>query len=563
MIINWKYLKHPETLILIDQFQYRPEYITINADYSVLNTKERDRCPANSLAEYLSTSILKHEGVKKALIDYRTKQELSYAELHYDSMKFANVLKKLGFTKSDLVLFFGDNSIEYAVCMLGVIFLGSVYCPVTPANGPFELSEQVNDSKSSLLIIDSEKLTVLESALANETYRDKIKKNLKLIIVINSGGRDHDDTSISKLRIALNDDGVSSYKDIMKTDVENKSIDKFDVNLDDKLIVVYTSGTTGLPKGAIHSNRSVLSSLVFFDNPFKHHEFAFWFPFGHISGSMVIFANLIQGLTNTLFKEAKLDDILELVASKKIPYVWISPEHASMMSKRDYTQSYDLSGLKTICCGGSKIPPNQSESIRQRYGVNFYECYGCTEFMFGVSNEDIIRGIWKPGDVGRPTPGIELKIKDVNSDRSLPAYERGEICLRGPLRLVGYLNNKQATDATIDKDGWFHSGDVGYYDETGALFIVDRIKELLKFRAWSVSPNEIEDFLLRQTDVEEVCVIGVKHSLDVNHLRAYIKLRNGSQMTKQELIELVNDDSTKSFVWKKSRDDDDHHGMMG
>src|SRR5699024_9065978 len=120
----------------------------------------------------------------------------------------------------------------------------------------------------------------------------------------------------------------------------------------------------------------------------------------------------------------------------------------------------------------------------------------------------------KVGNVGTPLPGVEMKIVDLETGRSLPAGQRGEICFRGPPRFVGYLNNEEATRATIDSDGWYHSGDVGYYDPDGALYVVDRIKEIIKYKYWSIFPAEIEDFLYRHEAVEAACVVGVRHVTD-------------------------------------------------
>lgn len=152
----------------------------------------------------------------------------------------------------------------------------------------------------------------------------------------------------------------------------------------------------------------------------------------------------------------------------------------------------------------------------------------------------ITPGITPLGSVGAVCPNAEMKIVSLETGEALPSGQQGEICFRGPTRFVGYLGNPEETRATIDSDGWYHSGDVGYYDESGELFIVDRIKEIIKYQHWSVFPSEIEDFLHRHPAIESVCVIGVKHATDGALPRAYIVLNSTHSQTKpDEIIQYV------------------------
>ncbi len=159
------------------------------------------------------------------------------------------------------------------------------------------------------------------------------------------------------------------------------------------------------------------------------------------------------------------------------------------------------------------------------------ECFGPLD-----SSAD---GEFVSGCVGSVSALTEIKIIDLNTGKSLGPNLEGEICLRGPQLFVGYLSNESATKSAIDSKGWFHSGDVGHYDEKERFFITDRLKELIKFEAWSIAPAEIESLLLTHESVDSVAVVGVKHKTDGQLPRAFIKVKNGSKVTEEELIKFV------------------------
>jgi acyl-CoA synthetase (AMP-forming)/AMP-acid ligase II len=160
-----------------------------------------------------------------------------------------------------------------------------------------------------------------------------------------------------------------------------------------------------------------------------------------------------------------------------------------------------------------------------------------TEFLMPLNSS--CDGEFISGCVGRVSANSEIKIIDLNTGKSLGPNIDGEICLRGSQLFIGYLNNKSATKSSIDSNGWFHTGDVGHYDEEERFFITDRLKELIKFKAWSVAPAEIESLLLTHESVESVAVVGVKHKTDGQLPRAFVKVKNNSKVTEEELVRYV------------------------
>jgi 4-coumarate--CoA ligase len=162
-----------------------------------------------------------------------------------------------------------------------------------------------------------------------------------------------------------------------------------------------------------------------------------------------------------------------------------------------------------------------------------------TEFCPAVESPNIEDTEFIPGNCGHVSRITELKIVDLKSGQSLGPNIDGEIWLRGPQMFSGYLDNIEATNETIDSDGWLHTGDIGHYDQNERIFITDRIKEMINYDAWPISPVEIEQFLLTHESVAEVAVVGIKHEIDEQWPRAYVKLKEGESATEEELVKYV------------------------
>jgi long-subunit acyl-CoA synthetase (AMP-forming) len=162
-----------------------------------------------------------------------------------------------------------------------------------------------------------------------------------------------------------------------------------------------------------------------------------------------------------------------------------------------------------------------------------------TEFMPITEYPDIEYIEFIPGSFGQISQTTELKIVDINNGQTLGPNKKGEICLRGPKMFSGYLNNIEATKKTIDSDGWFHTGDIGHYDQNERIFITDSIKDIIKYRNWPVFPAEIEQILLTHESVAEVVVIGIKHEIENQWPRAYVRLKEGKKAKEEELKKYV------------------------
>lgn len=443
---------------------------------------------------------------------------------------------KSGITNQDVILFFADNCIDYLVSQLAMIYLGVMISPVTPANGAYELANQILDTNGSILILDRHHVeTVLMPALDNEKYASAIKQ-LKKIIVMDL----NDDAElIQKLQQhSKAPKQILSLKQIPKNQSDSlERIPYFETDQNDQLFIVFTSGTTGQPKGVIHTHKTAVALIEIYKPIICPVVYSFWYPMGHVSGTLIGFYNLYYGMTLVLEPDSELEGLLSSVEKYQITQLVISPSHTTDLARENFNQRYNLQSLRMISFGGSKVPQEHIDEIKKKYNVMMFNMYGSSEMLAPtcVFMDDTD----PPGTVGRPCSNTEVKIIDLNTGQNLPPNSPGEICSRGPHRFVGYWRNEEATAKAIDSQGWYHSGDLGYLDEQGNLFIMDRIKEMIKFRHWSISPFEIEEFLAGHHAVSAVCVVGVKHQIDGQLLRAYVEIRPGHHVTEQELIKFT------------------------
>ncbi|OTF83199.1 hypothetical protein BLA29_004871, partial [Euroglyphus maynei] len=494
----------------------------IDEKFVVKSTRETIKIPELTFSEYLYQKISGQDPERIALIDSKDGTKLTYAQLNRKIQQYSRGFLNLGITKTDHVLFFGNNSIEYIIAQLAFIYLGVIISPSKPANGAYELVNQMRDLNASILIIDRKNLEkILIPAFDNEKYGPSIKKLKKIIII------DPDDDKEMIQKLNDNEQMISMKRITENQDDHLERIPYFETNKDDYLFMVYTSGTTGQPKGAIHTHYTIIS-LIELSKPIMCPViYSFWYPMGHISGTAMSCYNLCYGITMVVESDINIEKLLTSVEKYQISQLPISPSHMCDLVRQNFNLKYKLESLRLMTFGGSKVPREQIDEIKRKYNIKTFDMYGSTEMM--GSHCISFDGTDPPGSVGSPTHNTEMKIIDLNTGENLPPNSPGELCCRGPQRFVGYWQNEEATAKAIDSNGWYHTGDLCYYDEQGNLFIKDRIKELVKFRYWSISPFEIEEFLVEHPAVNASCVIGVKHQTDGQWLRAYVEIRKGHQ----------------------------------
>ena len=426
-------------------------------------------------------------GDKPALIDGPTGRTLTYAQVADGVRRVATALSRRGFKKGDVFAIYSPNLPEYALVFLGVAALGGTVTTVNPLYTARELATQLKDCRAKLLI------TV-------PTFLDKAKEA--------ANGVD----TIQDIYVFGTADGAKPFSELLAAPPEPP---KVTINpREDVVALPYSSGTTGLPKGVMLTHRNLVANLCQCQGMenwecFGESDRVFAaLPFFHIYGMVVI---MMLGLANgsTIVSMPRFDfaEFLAAVQKYKLTVLPLVPPIVLGMVKSPAVAQFDLSSVRLIFSGAAPLGADQARELSEKMKCPVTQGYGMTEAS-PVTHLSPTRGsVLKFGSAGRIVPNTEVKIVDPTSGEELGPNKEGELLMRGPQIMKGYLGKPEDTAASIDREGWYHTGDVGYVDDDGWFFIVDRTKELIKYKGMQVAPAELEALLLTHPNILDAAVV--------------------------------------------------------
>jgi acyl-CoA synthetase (AMP-forming)/AMP-acid ligase II len=453
-------------------------------------------------------------GDKPALIDGPSGRAVSYAELGERIAAMRGGLLARGFGRGDALAIYLPNLPEYAVAFHAAASAGGRATTANPLYTAGELGHQLHDSGARFLVTAP---PLLETALAAA-----------------------EDAGVEEVFVVGEDERATPLAELLAADpVPVAAIDP----ADDLAVLPYSSGTTGLPKGVMLSHRNLVANLIQAGEVLGvngEDTLVGCLPFFHIYGMTVIMnLGLRNGATIVTMPRFDLAQFLELIERHGVTVGFVVPPIALALARHPAIDAADLSSLRFLMCGAAPLGPELTEAVEARLGCLVVQGYGMTETSPVTHTIPIDPERNRAGTVGPPLRGTECRLVDPESGEDVAAGERGELWIRGPQVMRGYLNNEEATAATIDADGWLHTGDVGVMDEAGYYSIVDRLKELIKYKGFQVPPAELEALLLTHPAVADAAVVGVPDEEAGELPKAFVVVAAGEELDHDELMAWV------------------------
>jgi fatty-acyl-CoA synthase len=476
---------------------------------------------------------------KPFLVFYDT--QISYAEFKDEAERIAGWLQVQGVKKGDRVLLYMQNSPQFVLAYYGILRANAVVVPVNPMNMTTELRHYVRDAGARVAIVAQDIYPQMQPLLGSAaeqglqqilvaTYSDYLKAPTDLKVP----------DFVKAPRTVLAEPGVTLWSDMLAANVRPGAIE---VGPDDLCVMPYTSGTTGHPKGCMHTHRTVMHTLMAGYQWFGIQQDAVYLavlPFFHVTGMQGSMSGPLQsGATVVLLPRWDREAAAQCIARYGVTSWTAIPTMIIDFLMNPNLDSYDLSSISRMSGGGAAMP----EAIAQKLldmGITYVEGYGLSETIAPSHINPPDRA--RKQCLGIPIFDVESMVVDPNEFKELPPGEVGEVLTRGPQVFKGYWNNPEATrNAFVEIDGksWFRTGDLAYVDEDGYFFMVDRLKRMINASGFKVWPAEVEALMYQHPAIQEACVISAKDPHRGETVKAVVVIKEAQRgtVTEQDIVD--------------------------
>ncbi|MGB0389232.1 MAG: 4-coumarate--CoA ligase family protein [Ardenticatenaceae bacterium] len=476
----------------------------------------------------LTDFVFQHAGQdldKPALIDGPTGRTITFGQLIGGSRKMAAGLAQRGFGKGDVFAIYSPNVPEYAIAFFGTTMIGGVVTTVNPLYTAGELTHQLNDSGARFL------LTI--PMFLDKALEAAEKSGVEEVFVFGEA------------------EGATPFVALLNNDGQ---VPEVEINpRDDLAVLPYSSGTTGRSKGVMLTHYNLVANMTQCEDldQFTSDDVAIGIlPFYHIYGMVVIMSfTLGKGATVVSMPRFDLVQFLEVMEKYSVTAAYVVPPIVLALAKHPIIDNYSFPKLRFVNSGAAPMPEPVANACAQRLDCVVKQGYGMTE-LSPVSHATAITFPIKVTAVGPVIANTESRIVDVATGEDVEPGQSGEIWVRGPQVMKGYHNRPDATAATIDEEGWLHTGDIGYVDEDEYFYVIDRVKELIKYKGFQVAPAELESLIQSHPAVADVAVIPSPDEEAGEVPKAFIMLKPGSSATAEQIMGFV---ATRVAPHKKIR----------
>eukprot|EP00092_Neocalanus_flemingeri_P009971 GFUD01010749.1.p1 GENE.GFUD01010749.1~~GFUD01010749.1.p1 ORF type:complete len:538 (+),score=152.80 GFUD01010749.1:161-1774(+) len=484
--------------------------------------------PPTPLAHFMVNRLAENSD-NIAFIDGTTGATTTRGQLREQILRFSGAMKSR-VKPDDVVAVSLPNIPQFLLPVLGSIHAGAQVCLYNPIYTEEETGHAMSLTKPKFVVTTGLSLPTIQSQMKNTGIEE---------VIVVGPAPEHSNTT--------------PFTSMLQESCSTAGIIPPDLNT--TALMPFSSGTTGMPKAVCLSHRNVVSHLCQTLHPVfgavePGMNMMCLLPMFHMYGMTMTLTALCRSGIVTSLPRFELGTFLNAIQTYKIQHVPIVPPIATVLAKHPDVEKYDLSSVIAIPCASAPLSKDIQNAIFSRINVNtIRNGYGMSEMVAAgiVPHPDNAVDVMKKGSIGEVMAGMEARIIDVETGEDLGPDQEGEILLRGPNVMKGYLGDAGATAATVDNDGWIHTGDVGKYDENNDFFITDRLKELIKHKGWQVAPAELEGIILSLPGVQDAGVIGVpaKEEGDGDVPKAFVVRKPGSDVTSEDIVQGVADKVAK------------------
>ncbi|KAJ4781937.1 4-coumarate--CoA ligase-like 4 [Rhynchospora pubera] len=456
--------------------------------------------------------------LQPALIDAFSSASLSFPSLLSQSSSLATALCSSPFNLSpgSVAFILSPSRLEISVLYLALISIGVVVSPANPASSLSEISHQIGLCKPSI-------------AFSVSSVASKIPSEIPILLL-----------------------DSPFFTSILSSNVPNSPVPT--IKQSDTAAILYSSGTTGRVKGVILTHRNLIACIA--DQHTRRSEklaeaaaagetpsqtvALFTIPLFHVFGFFMLFRAIATGETTVLMERFEFGAMLRAIEKYKVTIVPAAPPLIVALAKSPDVLRFDLSSLQTIGVGGAPLGRELAQQFIARFpNVDLVQGYGLTESGGSVSVTVGPEESKMYGSAGRLGANLEAKIVDPSTGEALGPGQRGELCIRGLIIMKGYVGDDEATSSTLDREGWLKTGDLCYINEDGFLYIVDRLKELIKYKAYQVPPAELELILHTQPGIADAAVVPYPDEEAGEIPMAFVVRQPGIHLTEKEIMDFV------------------------
>ncbi|QOV12949.1 AMP-binding protein [Viridibacillus arvi] len=489
------------------------------------------------LQEYLTRASSKTPS--KVAIHFMGK-DVTYKELYESSLKFANYLVSIGIEKGDRVAIMLPNCPQGVIGYFGVLYAGGIVVQTNPLYTEREIEYQMKDSGAKVIL----SLDILYPRIA------KVMKDTHLEHVIITAIKDYLPFPknlvypfIQKkqygFKVTVEHSGSNHlFTEIMRVSTTEPIALDFNIE-EDIALLQYTGGTTGYPKGVMLTHKNLIANVqmcsVWMSECIPGEEVIMGvLPFFHVYGmTTVLLLSVMRGDKMVLLPKFDVETTLKTIQKQKTTLFPGAPTlYIGLLNHPDIAK-YNLSSIKACMSGSAPLPIEVQEKFEKITGGKLVEGYGLTETSPVTHCNFIWHNERVKGSVGVPWPNTDAAILQVDSTEPLPIGEIGEIAVKGPQVMKGYWNRPEDTEMAM-RDGWFLTGDLGYMDDKGYFYVVDRKKDIIIAGGFNIYPREIEEVLYEHEAVQECVALGVPDPYRGETVKAYIVLKEGMKVTEEE-----------------------------